>query len=72
MRFTGPALEKSLECFSQALAVEPAYAQAHAGIAMAQAMNATLIAPPHHVMPMAKHAALKGLAIDDAVVSHGR
>ena len=36
LKFTGTALEKGLECFTQALAVEPAYAQAHSGIALNQ------------------------------------
>ena len=62
---TGPALEKSLECFTQALAVEPTYAQAHAGIAMVHAMRALLsAAAPHTVMPQAREAARRALAID--------
>ena len=65
---TGTALEKSLECFTQALAVEPAYAQAHAGIGLVQAARAVLsFAAPQQVMPMAKEAALKALAIDETV-----
>ena len=40
LRATGPALEKALACFTQAPALEPAYAQAHAGIATAQAIRA--------------------------------
>ena len=67
-KLTGTALEKSLECFTQALAVEPAYAQAHAGIALSQTMRAILSsARPRQVMPMAKEAALKALAIDETV-----
>ena len=67
-RLTGTALEKSLGCFTQALTVEPSYAQAHAGIAMVQAISAKLsFAAPLHVIPMAKEAALKALAIDETV-----
>ena len=67
-QFTGEALEKSLECFTQALAVAPSYALAHAGIALSQTLRAGLsFAPPHHVMPPAKEAALKALAIDETV-----
>ena len=68
VRLTGPALEKSLECFTKALAVEPAYAQAHAGIGCVQELRAGLsFAAPQQVMPMAKEAALKALAIDETV-----
>ena len=42
VKLTGPALEKSLECFTKALAVEPAYAQAHAGIGWVQEIRAAL------------------------------
>ena len=67
-KMTGTALEKGLECFTQALAVEPAYAQAHAGIALVQTLRAFLsCAVPQQVMPMAKEAALKALAIDETV-----
>ena len=67
-RFAGPALEQSLECFSQALAVEPSYAQAHAGIADVQTLRALLsFVAPQHVMPMAKEAALEALALDESV-----
>ena len=65
---SGTALEKGLECFTQALAVEPAYAQAHAGIGMVHAVRAvTSFAAPQEAMPMAKEAALKALAIDETV-----
>jgi len=67
-RFTRPALEQSLECFSQALAVEPSYAQVHAGIADVQSHRAMLsFVAPQHVMPMAKEAALAALALDESV-----
>ena len=67
-KMTGPALEKSLECFTQALTVEPTYAQAHAGIALVQATRAVLsFTAPQQVMPLAKEAALKALAIDETI-----
>ena len=66
VRVTGAALEKSLACFTQALTLEPAYAQAHAGIATAQAIRAIVsLAAPHTVMPEAKEAARKTLALDE-------
>ena len=68
VRLAGPAFEKGLECFTQALALEPTYAQAHAGIAQVQAVRAVLsFAAPQTVMPGAKEAALKALAIDETV-----
>ena len=68
LRATGAALEKSLACFTQALAVEPTYAQAHAGIALVHAIQAIMsLAAPHTVMPEAKEAALKTLVLDETV-----
>ena len=68
LRATGPASEKALACFTQALAIEPNYAQAHAGIALVQAIRAVVgLAAPHTVMPEAREAALKALALDETV-----
>ena len=68
-RFSGPAFEKGLKCFSQAVALKPAYAQAHAGIAQVQACRAVLSfgVAPHTVMPGANESALKTLAIDETM-----
>ena len=69
LRVTGPAFKKSLECFNQALAVDPTYARAHAGIAISNTARAILsFAASHDVMPQAKKSALKALAIDETVV----
>ena len=70
MRLTGAPLEKGLECFTRALAIEPSYAQAHAGVAYVQAVRSalSLVGPPHTVMPEAKGSALKALALDETVV----
>ena len=67
LKLTGPALEKSLECYTQALAVEPAYAQAQAGVAFVQSFRAYLYAAPQQVMPEAREAALDALAIDETL-----
>ena len=68
VRSSRAALEKSLEFFTQALAVEPSYAQAHAGIAMVQTSRAVLsLVAPQTAMPAAKEAALKALAIDETL-----
>ena len=66
-RLTGVALEKGLECFTQALALEPGYAQARAGIAQVQAVWAVLSFAAPDVLPEAKEAALKAIEIDEAV-----
>ena len=66
LRATEAALEKSLACFTQALALEPTYAQAQAGIAWVQAFRGMVsVAAPHTVMPEAKEAALRALALDE-------
>ena len=68
VRQTREGIEKSLDCFNQALAMEPTYAPAHAGISVAQNQRAILsFAAPKDVMPRAKEAALKGLALDETV-----
>ena len=68
LRIVGSSLEKSLECFTRALAVEPTYAQAHAGIAVVHAIQAVLsVAAPHAVMRKAREAADRALSIDKTV-----
>ena len=68
LRMTGSSFEKSLECFTQAFAVEPTYAQAHALAGLVQVIQAVLsFSAPQQVMPMAKEAALKALALDENV-----
>ena len=65
-RLTAPALERSLDYFSRALAAEPDYARAHAGIALVQTCQAAIaVAVPHSVMPSAKKSALQALTSDD-------
>ena len=67
-RATPEALQKSLECSNQALAIEPAYAQAHAGVAISETQRSVAsIAPPRQLMPTAKKAAVKALTSDDTV-----
>ena len=67
-RYTGEMFEKARESFAQALALEPAYAQAHAGIAQVHTLKAfRSYAAPHTVMPDAKDAALKALSLDETV-----
>ena len=65
-RYTEEALQKALDCFEKALALEPLYARAHAGVAHVQTSRATLsLAASQRVMPEAKAAALRALAVDE-------
>lgn len=70
---TGAALKTALDCGRQALALEPAFGQAHAGLAQAYVLQAELgFAAPHTVMPVAKDAARRALSLDDTIgEAHG-
>ncbi len=60
-------LERSLALFEQAVAIDPLYARAHAGVAAAHrnlGANHTPGAAPNDSMPLARAAALRALAID--------
>ena len=62
------AFSDSLKWCERALKVDPDYAQAHAGIAMAyMAMSAHGSADPRQVMPQAKEAAARAIALDETV-----
>ena len=66
-RLTAKAIEKSLQCFTQALAIAPDYAAAHAGVAGAHVVQAMFGgARPHDVMPRAQEATRRALALDDS------
>ncbi len=68
IKMSEPALKRSLECFTQALALEPSYAQAHAGIARAQVLRGIFsLERPHAVAPIAREAALRALEIDETL-----
>lgn len=58
-------LPKAVECFQQAIAIDPNYAVAYAGLADAYNMlSFRNILPPNDVMPKAKAAAAKALKLD--------
>jgi DNA-binding winged helix-turn-helix (wHTH) protein/Tfp pilus assembly protein PilF len=63
---TVEAVEQSLRCFDRALAVDPRHAQSYAGIANAYITLSDYARAPRDVMPMAREAALRALAIDEA------
>ena len=67
-RFTKTHVAKAVECFTQALALDPRYARAYAGMARARVVAAAMgQSAPREVMPQAKEAARKALAIDDSI-----
>ncbi len=64
----GASLQNGLECFEQALALDPDYALAHAGRADAYGLLGFYgVLRPHATMPKAKEAALKAIALDDTL-----
>ena len=67
-RATGAAFQKGLERYAEAVALEPAHAQPHAGIAQIRASQTMMgLVEPQAVMPSAKASALRAIALDDAV-----
>ena len=62
----GEGLVKGLEFFRQAIAVDPQYALAYAGVAETMALLAVYaLAPPARVFPEAKAAATRAVELDD-------
>jgi non-specific serine/threonine protein kinase len=62
--------EKSIEYLQRAIAIEPDYALAHAGIADAYCMMfgaAMEMVPPSQIAPLARAAALKALELDESL-----
>jgi adenylate cyclase len=61
-------LNRSVECFQQALAIDPSYAESHAGLADAYTLLAVLeFLAPQEAFPKARAAAEKAIEIDPAV-----
>jgi len=59
-------LQKAISFFEQAVVKDPNYAMAYSGVADAYALlTAYTSEPPRQLMPKAKEAALKALALDD-------
>ena len=64
----GAGITKALGCFEQALSIDERFAQAHAGIADALTLLAFYgFRRPNDVMPRAKVAAERALALDDTI-----
>lgn len=65
--FTESGLQKGIEYFNQAIAIDPNYALAWAGMANGYWESNDIHIAPHVAMPRAKRAALRALAIDDTL-----
>ena len=62
---TGSGFEQAVQSFTEAIAKDPGYARAYAGLADSYAlMSAYYIAPPSELIPKARAAALKALELD--------
>lgn len=61
------SLEKSLDCFHQALALAPGYAAAYAGLADSYFRLSTSFWPPNDAYPKAMAAVLKALELDETL-----
>ena len=65
---TTAGFQQAAEYFQQAIAKDPNYAPAYAGLADTFAlMSSYAIAPPNEIMPKARVAALRALQIDDTL-----
>jgi len=63
-------IEKGIEYFQRAIAKDPSYAPAYAGLADAYALLGSIgsdVLPPNEVMPKAKKAALEAVKLDDSL-----
>ncbi len=66
-RMTPPDLKKSIACMEQAVALDPKYAAAYAGLADAYSLWANFeLEPPWELLVKAKRAAQKAVELDDA------
>ncbi|MFN2393893.1 MAG: tetratricopeptide repeat protein, partial [Pyrinomonadaceae bacterium] len=58
-------LRKAIEHFQQAIALDPTYALAYAGLADAYTLLANTGSPAHEIMPQARAAAQQAVLLDD-------
>jgi eukaryotic-like serine/threonine-protein kinase len=66
-QYTEDGWRKALEYFNQALAIDPDYAQAWAGLADTYYQLSSLVLPPAEAIPRARAAATRALAVDEGV-----
>jgi Tfp pilus assembly protein PilF len=66
-QFTEADEKLAIDCFKQALALDPDYAMAHAGMAAVYAELSSSFLSPAEAMPIAKSYVTKALALDDSL-----
>ena len=64
-KYTPEEMRKGLECFNQALAIDPRYALAYEGLSAYYSSAVDWTLSPNEAMPKAREAARKALEIDD-------
>jgi DNA-binding winged helix-turn-helix (wHTH) protein/TolB-like protein/Flp pilus assembly protein TadD len=64
-QWTEESVQKALECFDKAIAMDPNYALAYAGKADVYSANSSVLLHPGEAMPKAKEGAQRALEIDD-------
>lgn len=64
---SGDALKKARGFFEQAIALDPEYALAHAGLADSLGLLGVSIAKPQDLMPLAKSAAERAISLDESL-----
>jgi serine/threonine protein kinase/tetratricopeptide (TPR) repeat protein len=66
-KWTPDGFKKSMECFNQAIEIDPNYAHAYTGLADCFSSLGLMLASPREVFPKAKEALTKALEIDDTL-----
>ena len=66
-RLTREGFDKGIECFNQAIALDPSYALAYEGLAYYYLESLDLLLPPGEAMPKAREAARRALEIDEQI-----
>ncbi len=67
MQFTAEGMSKALDHFRQAIALDPGYALAHAGVGYVYAVAASQYEEPGEAMRKAREASLQALKLDEAL-----
>ena len=64
---TADGLKRALECFGQAIQIDPSFARAYAGISDCYGLIAYYYMPPRPTLMKAKEAAARALELDDSL-----